>query len=80
MFPSLSLTFITIPLLLAEYVFDALACHVAPPSKLYAASASPEPGFTLLSPLSSAPFIVSVTSLFVQLLGFPVTPDIVGDV
>jgi hypothetical protein len=59
---------------------DALDCHVVPPSKLYAASASPEPGFTLLSPLSSAPFTVIVTSLFVQSLGFPVTLVIVGAV
>ena len=61
MFPSLSLTFITIPLLFSLNVYDALACHVVPPSKLYAASASPEPGSTLLSPLSFAPFTVNVT-------------------
>ena len=61
MFPSLSLTFITIPLVFDVYVLDALDCHVAPPSKLYAASASPDPGSTLLSPLSFAPFTVNVT-------------------
>ena len=61
MFPSLSLTFITIPLVFDVYVLDELACHVAPPSKLYAASASPDSGSTLLSLLSFAPFTVNVT-------------------
>ena len=59
---------------------DALACHVAPSSKLYAASASPDPGSTLLSPLSFAPFTVNVTFWFVHLSGFPVTFVIVGAV
>lgn len=61
-------------------MYDALACHVTPPSKLYAASASPDPGSTLLSPLSFAPFTVNVTFWFVHLSGFPVTFVIVGAV
>ena len=72
MFPSLSLTFITIPLVFDVYVFDALACHVAPPSKLYAAFARPD--------WESVAFTVNVTFWFVHLSGFPVTFVIVGAV
>ena len=68
--PILSFTFITIPFAFDLYVFEFPFCHVVPPSKLYAASASPD--------LESAAFTVSVTSLFVHLPGLPVTPVIFG--
>ena len=57
-FPASSLTFITIPAVFWLYVFVLSACHVFPPSKLYAFSCNP------LS-LSWA-ITVNVTSLFVH--------------
>ena len=68
-FPTASLTFITIPFVFSVYVLVFPFCHVWPLSKLYASEAKPDN-------LSSA-FIVNVIS-FLCHFSFPVTPVIVG--
>ena len=79
-FPSVSLTFITIPFVFVLYVLVFPVCQVVPPSKLYGVACNPEALYSVppISITSLTPFIVNVTEPFVHSVVFCVTFVIVG--